>query len=164
MMPGTPDDVFSDPSFSDSISNIADRDFDNWNVGVTYRVPFGNRAAKAAYAQSRLSRERSEVNLRNSEQTIEVEVRSAARAVEAGVKRVEAARVNVRLQTENLNAEEKKFENGMSTSFQVLQYQEDLANAELSAVRAMLDYYRALTALERSKGTLLEAHNLSIGE
>ena len=91
-----------------------------------------------------------------------VEVRRAVRGVESGIKRVEAARVNVGLQQKKLDAEQKKFENGMSTSFEVLTFQNDLADAELSEIRARLDYLKALTALERSQGTLLESHGLSI--
>ena len=67
-----------------------------------------------------------------------MEVRKAVRAVESGIKQVEAARANVVLQQKKLEAEEKKFENGMTTSFEVL------------------------VALDRAKGTLLESKNLSL--
>ena len=50
----------------------------------------------------------------------------------------------------------------MSTSFEVLQFQEGLANAQLSLVRAGLDYAKSLAGLERSKGTLLEDRGLRI--
>ena len=87
---------------------------------------------------------------------------AAARAVDSGFKRFEAAQSNVVLQRKKLEAEQKKFENGMSTSFEVLTFQNDLADAELAAVRAKLDYVRSVAALERSKGTLLEARGLSL--
>ena len=99
----------------------------------------------------------------NQEQTVRIDVRRSVRAVDSGIKRVAAARENVRLQTEKLEAEQKKFENGMSTSFEVLTFQNDLADAELALIRAALDYTRALTGLERSKGTLLQARGLSLG-
>jgi outer membrane protein TolC len=98
----------------------------------------------------------------NTEQTVRVEVRQAARNVESGVKRVAAARKNVELQQEKLEAEQKKFENGMSTSFEVLTFQNDLADAELALIRAGLDYVTAQTELERAKGTLLESRGLSL--
>ena len=81
----------------------------------------------------------------------------------SGIKRVEAADKNVDLQREKLDAEQKKFDNGMSTSFEVLTFQKDLADAELRMINAALDYTKSLTALERSKGTLLEARDLSLG-
>jgi outer membrane protein TolC len=146
----------------ESISRIFNGDEYNWNVRLTYRVPIGNRAAKAEYARSRLSREQSQVDLDNQEQTVRVEVRRAARAVESGIKRVQAARKNVELQQKKLDAEQKKFDNGMSTSFEVLTFQNDLADAELSEIRARLDYIKALAGIERAKGTLLESRGLSL--
>ena len=100
----------------------------------------------------------------NQDQTIRVEVRRAARGVESGVKRVNAARTNSRLQREKLDAEQKKFENGMSTSFEVLTFQNDLGSAELREVQAILDYLKAIVELERSKGTLLESRGLSLAK
>lgn len=146
----------------ESISNIFDGDVYSWSTQVTYRVPFGNRAAKAGYARAQLSREQSDANLRDQEQTIRVEVRRAVRAVESGFKRVEAAQANTQLQREKLDAEQKKFQNGMSTNFEVLTFQNDLASAELAEVRARLDYQKSLAALERTKGTILESHGLSL--
>ena len=91
-------------------------------------------------------------------------MRKAIRGVESGFKRIEAARVNVRLQTEKLEAEQKKFDNGMSTSFEVLTFQRDLAEAELGLIQAGLDYAKSLTGLEWAKGNLLEARSLRISD
>ena len=157
-VPGTP----NRHDLGDSVSAIFDQEEYQWSANLTYRVPFGNRAAKTNYARARLSRQQADVDLQNQEQTIRVEVRRSARAVESGIKRVEATNANVVLQRKKLEAEQKKFENGMSTSFEVLTFQNDLAESELGQIRAILDYARALTALERSKGTLLEARGLSL--
>jgi outer membrane protein TolC len=140
------------------------KDFDNysWSLGLALNYPIGNRAAKANYSIASLNRQRSLTDVENQEQLIRVDVRRAARLVESGGKRIEAARKNVELQEKKLDAEQKKFENGMSTSFEVLTFQNDLADAELALIRAALDYTRAQTSLERAKGTLLEARNLSI--
>jgi len=102
------------------------------------------------------------ISLQDIEQTVRVEVRRAVRAVESGIKRVEAAQINVELQREKLDAEQKKFQNGMSTSFEVLTFQNDLADAELGEIRARLDYIKAVAALERSKGTMLESRGLTL--
>jgi len=133
-----------------------------WFLGLNYVLPVGNRQATASRRIAALSRQKSEINLTNIEQTVRVEVRTAVRGVESGIKRVQAAQKNVELQNEKLEAEQKKFENGMSTSFEVLTFQNDLADAELSMIRAGLAYAKALTAVERAKGTLLQARGLSL--
>jgi outer membrane protein TolC len=134
----------------------------NWGATLTYAYPIGNRAAKAGYGIAMINREKSEITLQNVEQTIRVDVRTAVRNVESGVKRVQAAQSNTVLQRKTLEAEQKKFENGMSTSFEVLRIQTDLLNAQVSLIRAVLDYNKALADLERAKGTLLEARGFTL--
>jgi outer membrane protein TolC len=102
------------------------------------------------------------MNLRSWEQSIHVEVRKAVRGVDSGVKRIRAAEANVMLQRKKLEAEEKKFENGMSTSFEVLVFQDDLSDSELARIRALVDYRVSLVALEKAQGTLLESRGLTL--
>jgi len=135
----------------------------NWSIGLVYRYPLKNRQAKANYAIARINLDKSNVALQAAEQDIRVDVRSAARNVESGGKRVAAARANTTLQRKTLEAEQRKFENGMSTAFEVLRIQTDLSAARLSEIRAILDYTKALADFERAKGTLLEARGLSLG-
>lgn len=164
MMFGTIDDVFlpSRGSTGDAFSEIPENENYTWTAGLTYRLPIGNRADRATYRIAQLSREQAEVAVEQQELTIRVEVRAAAREVESAVQRVEAAQKNVELQREKLEAEQKKFENGMSTSFEVLTFQNDLADAELSLIRAQLDYLTALAGLQRAQGTLLASHGLAL--
>jgi outer membrane protein TolC len=154
--PGEPPQLLTD--------NATDSSGEGWRVSLVYSVPLKNRQARANYAISRLTREQREIELQNTELAIRVEVRTAARNVESGVKRVEAARANSVLQRKTLEAEQKKFENGLSTSFEVLQIQTDLANAQLAEIRAILDYTKSLAALEAAKGTLLEARGMTLAE
>ena len=137
--------------------------FPNWTVGLVYAYPFGNRAAKANAAVAKINEERAQINLEIAEQDVRVDVRTAARAVESGAKRVAAAHSNTILQQKTVDAELKKFENGMSTSFEVLRIQTDLSDAQVAEIRAVLDYNKALADLERAKGTLLASKGLSVG-
>lgn len=145
-------------------ATTVDGDGTNWQVGLTYTMQVKNRQRRASQRIAALNLSKTEVDLLNTEQSVRVEVRTAIRNVESGYKRVEAARKNVELQTEKLDAEQKKFDNGMSTSFEVLTFQNDLADAELRLIRAGLDYAKGLTAVERAKGTLLDARGLEISE
>ena len=135
-----------------------------WAVGLAYAYPIGNRASKASYAIAKINTAKAETALASVSQDVRVEVRTAARAVETGYERVIAARKNVELQTKKLDAEQKKFDNGMSTSFEVFTFQTDLRNAQLSLIQALLDYNKALSELERSKGTLLESKGLTLAD
>ena len=154
--------LFETPPGTVISQTATDDETTNWSVALTYGYAIRNRRAKANHAIARLNREKSEVGLRNAEQSVRVDVRVAVRNLESGLKRIEAASKNAELQRKKLDAEEKKFDNGMSTSFEVLTFQNDLASAELAAIRAGLDHAKSLTAFERAKGTLLEARGLTL--
>lgn len=157
-----PVDIHSEfGSRGESLSEILDFDNYVWSLGAQFRWSLRNRAAKANLAIASLDRERSELDIANLEQSIGVEVRTAARGVTSGAERIAAARKNVELQERKLDAERKKFENGMSTSFEVLTFQNDLASAQLRLINAAIDYQVARVALERVTGTLLEARGMS---
>src|SRR5262245_12576045 len=136
--------------------------FPDWSVGLVYAYPFGNRAAKADAAIAKITQERSQIGVESAEQDVRVDVRTATRAVESGAKRVAAAHANTVLQQKTVDAELKKFENGMSTSFEVLRIQTDLSDAQLAEIRAILDYNKALADLERAKGTLLASKGMKL--
>jgi outer membrane protein len=155
-----PDDVFNGVYTFDPVT----RKSPDWSVALVYSYPIGNRAAKSNYAISKINSEKSQIALESVMQDVRVDVRRSARAVESGYERVVAARKNTELQTKKLEAEQKKFDNGMSTSFEVFTFQTDLRNAQLSLIQALLDYNKALADLERAKGTLLESKGLTLAE
>ncbi|HZN04737.1 MAG TPA: TolC family protein, partial [Candidatus Polarisedimenticolia bacterium] len=127
----------------------------SWRAQLALTVPIGNRSAQADYARAEADLAQAQSLMAQAEQTARFDVRQAVRQVETTLQRVKAGRVNVRLQAEKLRAEQKKFENGMSTSFQVLTFQDDLFTAKTRENLATADYNKALVELSRSKGTLL---------
>lgn len=151
--PGLTPDLYG--SYSDAYQDLRDRNQTTWSAALLLNVPIFNRLAASNYriAQSNLGQ--SQQQLASVEQTARLEVRSGVRDVQTNLKRVKASQVNVRLQREKLEAEQKKFENGMSTSFQVLQFQDDLSNSETRENLSKVDYNKSLIELERVKGTLL---------
>lgn len=148
--------------YSDALQQILDRDFDGWSVGMTFAYPLQNRAAKARSLTADLALEQVDFELRDLEQQVLAEVRRAARAVETAAKQIESAKLSSQLARENLDAEQKRYENGLATSFQVLEIQEDLSEARSREVSAVISYRRALTAFQRSIGKLLEEHGVEL--
>ena len=62
--------------------------------------------------------------------------------------RVETTRASRELAERRLDAEQRKFAAGTSTSFLVFQAQRDLAQARNNELRAILDYNRSIVDLE----------------
>ncbi len=150
--------------YSDSLSQIIDREFDGWTLGFTFAYPLQNRTAKARKAQADLALEQVDVELRQLEQQILADVRQSARGVETAAKQIESAKVSSKLQRKNLEAEQKRYENGLSTSFEVLQVQEDLSEARSREVTAVTNYRRALTAFQLSIGKLLKENGIELAQ
>jgi len=83
------------------------------------------------------------------------EVRKAVRGIETAEKVIVAAHASRGFQEKNLDAERKRYENGMSTSFQITQIQDQLTLAKQSEVNAVVGYRTALAEYYRSIGKLL---------
>lgn len=143
-------------AYSDAVQQILDREFDGWNVGLSFTMPLQNRSARAQKAIADIELERGKVNMTLLQQQIITEVRTAVRQVRAARQQIESATIAEQLQLRNLEAEQKRYENGMSTSFEVTQVQEDLTLARSRQVNSVASYRRALAEYYRAIGRLLD--------
>ena len=82
--------------------------------------------------------------------------------IHTDLERIDAAKASLRLAEEKLKAEEKKFEVGLSTTHDLLEFQDELARAESREALSRADYEKSLANLARVKGVLLEEHNITI--
>jgi outer membrane protein TolC len=135
--------------YGDALGEAWGNDFPTWSVGVQFSYSIPNRSNKAAAAQAKLSREQALVSLRRLELQVAQEVRTAGRGVLSGFKRVASTQAARELMQERLDAEQKKFDAGMSTTFLVNQAQRDLANAEVSELQAIAEYRKSLVNFQR---------------
>jgi len=145
-----------------SFSELVDSDNTDFTVAMNLTIPIKNRRAKAEHARSKIAIEQARLRLDSARQTVRVEVRQSVREVETTARRVASARVNVELQRRKLDAEEKRYENGLSTAFQVLEFQNDLQQAGSREIAAIIDYNKALARLARVQGILIGERNIRI--
>ncbi|MBK8726653.1 MAG: TolC family protein [Holophagaceae bacterium] len=143
-------------------SDLLGSKYPGYNASLTFAVPVANRAARGSENQARANRRSSELSLRDLELGIVLEVRTALRTLDASEKGVKASEKTRIFREKNLEAEQKKFENGMSTNFFVLQRQDELDQARASELQAQIAYAKAVTSLEKSVGNLLEARKLEL--
>ena len=148
--------------YSDALDQIFDTDFEGWRTALNFTFPIQNRTAKAQSAIAEVNLERSQMQMQDIELAIVTEVRRVARALQASAESVDSAEVNRRLQEKNYEAEQKRYDNGMSTSFQVLRVQDDLILASSQYVDAVAAYRRALALHYQSLGTLIEQSGVEI--
>jgi outer membrane protein len=144
----------------DMIYGIREKQDYMYSWGVTGSVPIGNRAARGTYRKARLTAREMAVRKSDTLQTLMENVHLAARAVMKNRLLLESEEQARRLQEANVAAEEKRLRLGVTTSFQVLQVQEDLTLAQTREVQARIAWEKALAGLQLAEGTLLE--NLGI--
>jgi HAE1 family hydrophobic/amphiphilic exporter-1 len=129
--------------YNDVLGQIFTFDYPTWTVGMTFTYPLGKSAAEANLARARLEKDQAATRLRALELSAVREVREAAWRLEQNQQRIETARLSRELAEQRLEAEQKRFEVGMSTSFLVIQAQRDLAVARNNELQAYLDYQLA---------------------
>jgi outer membrane protein TolC len=139
-----------------AIKDALNLKYRNWELSLSLNLPLNTFFSRAAYVQARLNSDQARLKLKNQEQQILLEVGNASRAVETDYQRVVAYRVARELAEKKLEAEEKKMKVGLTTNYQILQFQRDLANARSAELRAIIDYNLSLARLDKVTGTSLE--------
>jgi outer membrane protein TolC len=135
--------------YGDALDEVFGRDYPTWSVGLQLSYAIPNRSQKAGAAAARINRDQALASYRRLELQVAAEVRTAARGVESGFKRVASTQAARRLAAERLDAEEKKFAAGMSTNFLVTQAQRDLAEQQVNELRAVADYRKSVINYQR---------------
>jgi HAE1 family hydrophobic/amphiphilic exporter-1 len=138
-------------SYGNVLSQVLGFDYPTWTVGMTFSYPLGKSAAEANLARARIEKDQRSARLRSLEFAVVREVREAALLLEQNQQRIETARLSSQLAAQRLEAEQKRFEVGMSTSFLVIQAQRDLAIARNSELQTLLDFQLALIAFQTTQ-------------
>lgn len=150
----------SDP-FTDTFSQIAGLDFPGFNFGFNFGIPIFNIQARANARAAELDLEQSQTVQAQTQQNIAVEVRTAARAVDTFAQTIAATRAAREAAERNVEAERKRYENGMTTNFQVLEVQQQLSDARVRELQAVIGYQQAVAAFHRAVGDTLAVHNIT---
>jgi outer membrane protein len=142
--PGTIVGRGSSIAFGSVLNQLFTSDYPSWTLGFSVNYPVGQATEDANYARARLEHEQSTKYLKSAESYVVQQVRDAWRAIGMNAKRVDATRAARELAEQRLDAERKRFDVGISTSFLVIQAQRDLSQAKTNELAATLAYNLAL--------------------
>jgi outer membrane protein TolC len=135
--------------FSDALNTLWHQTAPTWNFAVNLSYPIGSSTADANLARARVQQQQTIAQERQLELQIATEVTNAALLVESNRERLQAAQAARDLAEKRLEAEQSRFEVGLSTNFFVVQAQRDLRDSQNAELRALLDYRRAQVEFER---------------
>lgn len=139
--------------YSDAMSQIVHRNLPTWNLSVGVSYPLGTSAQDAALARARVQYQQSLAQLKSLELTVATDITNQAMTVQSAFQSVQAAGASRELSKKRLEAEQSKFEVGMSTNYNVVLAQRDFTDAQNSELRAILNYRKALVDFQRKQET-----------
>ena len=125
-------------------------------------VPLWDPGPGRALVSARNDVRRAEMDLAETRQAIRIDVRRAVRDVEVGLRQIDLAREALELAGEKLDIERRKLQEGLSSTFQLGRFEDDLVRAQNREVDAVVGYRNALTSLDRTLGTTLETWGIRI--
>ncbi len=140
-------------AFGTVLDQVLTADFPTWSLGFTVSYPLGKSVEEANYARAKLERDQAQARLRNVELIAVRQVRDAALRLEQNRQRIETAVLGRTLAEQRVDAEQRRFDVGMSTSFLVIQAQRDLAEARNNELQAKLAYQLSVIAFETAQTT-----------
>jgi outer membrane protein TolC len=136
--------------------------YPEYSYGVVISLPLSNIRARNEYRASKAGKEMAELQLQKAEQEILLQVSQYINRAGYLFSQVDSTRQARSYAEAALKSEVEKFQNGFTTAFVVLQYQEILTAARTAEIRAMVEYNNALAQLAFAEGTILERHHLSL--
>ena len=149
-------------SYGSTLNQLINSTSPDKGVGLQLNIPLRNRAAQAVQIRSELEYRQAQMRLQQIENQVGIEIRNAQYAVQQNRASVDSARAAVELARQSLDAEQKKYQFGTSTTTLVLQYESQQATAESTLVNATVAYEKSRIELDRATGSLLDHDGISI--
>lgn len=146
----------------DALTSVFKNNFPTWTVGLNFSYPIGLSTQRTAVARARVQLSQVEAQLRQIELQIATDVTDASIELRNAAEAVQASQASRDLSQRRLEAEQSKFEVGMSTNYFVVQAQRDLNDARNSELRAILNHRKALVEFERLQQTALQSQGITI--
>jgi len=147
--------------YSDALGTLFDRNYPTWNFTINFSYPLGMSTAETAVRRARITQQQVKAQVKQIELQVATEVTNAAVTVQNNSQRVQAAQAARELAQQQLDAENSKFEVGMSTNYLVVQSQRDLATAQNNELQSVLNYRKSLVEFQRLQQTTLQNLNIS---
>jgi outer membrane protein len=158
----TPTTGVAKQGFGTAQSQIFHNNFPVYSGQLTLSLPIRNRANQADSIHAQLVERQFEAEVQQTKNTALLDVRNTTIAVDQGRAQVDAATKARELQQQTFDAEQKKYQLGASTVYNVILTQRDLITAQGTELRALANLAEAKANYERALGRTLEVNNVTI--
>lgn len=147
-------------SWSDSLKDVFDFKYKNWQVTLDFIIPLGNVFSRASLAQARLQNEQKLLEGERLSKSIYHEILEIYKELKNNEKSMETSARYRELMEKKLSAEGERYKLGLVGSEWLFRYQRDFASARTSEIRAIVIYKISVARLEKALGISLKTKNL----
>lgn len=142
--------------FSGALYSLQQRDLTSYIYGGQITIPLGNVTARNTYKSDKVALQQLVLTVKKWERDIMIAIDNDIGTLQSDYDQVLATRAQRLYEEQALDAEEKKLQNGKSTTYQVLLVQRDLTTARGAEIQALDTYNKDLAQLSLDEGTTLE--------
>ena len=148
--------------YGTAVGNLFDNNAPDKGVGLNVTIPLRNRVAQADQARSQMEYRQAQMRLQQLYTQIRIQVINGQYALTNDRAQVTAAQAGREYAAQSLDAEQKKFKLGASTSALVLQQQRNLATAENTLISATAAYAKDRAGLLQLLSKTLDRYGISL--
>ncbi len=148
--------------YGSALDLLPDGRYYNYAIGATIEIPIANAQARADYSKASIDVEQSNLGLRKLEESVSLEIKTAVSNLETDLKSIEATRIARELAEENVRNQKARYDVGLATTKDLLDFQDKLTQARFSEVEALTKYNIDLAEMRRVEGSILEARNVIV--
>ena len=148
--------------YSRALELLHDGRYYNYSAGAVVEIPLSNAQARADYTAANINLEQAKLSLQRVEEGVTLEIKQAVSNLSTDLKSIDATRVARELAEENLRNQQARYDVGLVTTKDLLDYQDQLTRARGVEVQALTAYNSDLAEMRRVEGSLLSARNVMI--
>ena len=151
---------------NESVDSSLERALENreadFRVGISFEMPLSDRSATASVRAAAYSVERANIQLTQLKSSISIDVQNSVKRLQSILQRIQATERSLIVAEQALAAEQKRLDNGQSTTFDVIQLQETMSSAHTRVLASQVDAIKALNQIYAVTGQLPELHQFSV--
>jgi outer membrane protein TolC len=148
--------------YSGAVDQYAEADHPYYSYGASISIPLDNTRARNTLKADKATLEQELLTLKQLEQTVMVGIENAVQQVASDYEGVQASKQARIYAAAALDAEQKKYAVGKSTTFTVLQLQNTLTTDRGAEIRSIANYNEDLARLAQQEGATLDELNISL--
>ena len=148
--------------YGDALSSLFGTNYPRWTVTVNMSYPLGFSSQQASVARAQVQLNQAAAQVKQVELQVATDVTNAAISVRSNIERVQASQAARQFAQQTMEAEQSKFAVGMSTSYNVILTQRDLATAQNNELQSILNYRNSVVELDRLQQTTLQNLNVNL--